>query len=127
MEAGQKDQDLEDKLRKEWSGIFSNWIVPGAMEYAQGGLQIPQSITDASSDYRRQEDIVECFLQECCVRNTGLEVSSKAIWSAFETWCKETDCEPHSRTWFGRQLTMKGLDKRKSRVMKRAGVALKDC
>ncbi|MGK7753765.1 phage/plasmid primase, P4 family [Roseovarius sp. C03] len=65
------DRLLGARLREEAPGIF-NWMLEGAIEYLQDGLQIPDAIRAATADYRSESDPVGVFLKEECVIS-GLE------------------------------------------------------
>lgn len=60
------DVNLPDKLAKESDAIFT-WIVQGAREYLQRGLDIPQAILDNNVAERAKQDVVQRFAKECLV------------------------------------------------------------
>ena len=64
--AEKRDSELADKLKEEWPGILQ-WIVDGCVEWQRDGLQPPQAVTEATSDYLDSQDLVGQWLTECCV------------------------------------------------------------
>lgn len=82
------DQDLPDKLRAEESGILA-WLIRGCMQWQTMGLAPPQVIVDATAEYRRAEDILADFLEECCHIDPLAEVSASELYDAFKEWFKE--------------------------------------
>ena len=70
------------------------WIVRGAVEwYSDGGLRPPSAVVEASEDYRRSQDRVAQFIEECCEVGDGFEepmmVGSLGLYPAYMGWCKE--------------------------------------
>ncbi len=57
------DVHLADKLKAEAPGIL-NWIIQGALDYQQHGLTEPDSVIEATDEYRKAEDKVARFLSE---------------------------------------------------------------
>lgn len=60
------DRDLPRKLRLEKQGVFA-WMVKGALDYLQRGLQVPAGITAATADYREESDPIGAFIRHACV------------------------------------------------------------
>lgn len=59
------DRLLPQKLRAEAEGVFA-WMVEGAVEYLNSGLDIPQSVRAASDDYRQESDAIGTFIRLAC-------------------------------------------------------------
>jgi putative DNA primase/helicase len=49
----QQDKGLEEKLRKEASGIL-NWLIEGAARWKREGLKAPEAILNATDEYRER-------------------------------------------------------------------------
>ena len=98
VEAGHKpkDPDLMDKLEGEYSGIL-NWMIQGCREWQAGGLQVPESITTATDEYRQQQDVIGQWFADCCHVNPDLSdvrVRVTAVNESFEFWQKNTGAAP---------------------------------
>ena len=52
-----RNPHLLDELRKEWEGILA-WCVRGCLEWQQDGLKPPPIVIQATSEYRREEDLI---------------------------------------------------------------------
>tara|TARA_R110002020_G_scaffold368536_2_gene580344 strand:+ start:2724 stop:4979 length:2256 start_codon:yes stop_codon:yes gene_type:complete len=50
------DKTLQGKLDREKAGI-SNWLIEGFREYRKQGEGVCQAVTDATSDYRNDQDV----------------------------------------------------------------------
>jgi putative DNA primase/helicase len=60
------DKTLKAKLlAKERDGIFT-WMVAGALDYLQGGLQVPDGVRAATAEYREESDPIGAFLRHGC-------------------------------------------------------------
>ena len=57
------DLRLGEKLRAEAPGIL-NWIIAGALDWQEHGLTEPDSVIEATDEYRKAEDKVARFLAE---------------------------------------------------------------
>lgn len=85
----QKDSHLEEKLMKNRQGILK-WIVDGAREWHENGLQIPECIMNAVDAVAKEQDYVGQFIADCLVYlpdKKDLKISTTAMYDAFEWWC----------------------------------------
>ena len=106
----ERDEHLAARLADEASGIL-NWIVAGAVDWHRRGLDEPDSVRVATSNYRTAEDHLGKFLADACdTANSAGSVAAKALRAAYETWCDEAGENPWSATRFGRELTGRGYD-----------------
>ena len=105
--------DLDLRILREAPGILA-WLVRGCLLYQREGINPPKDITEATEKYRRGEDLLADFIDECCVREPGARSKSSVLYSRFVDWYHENvgKDEP-SGTWFGKQLSQK-FDKDKS-------------
>lgn len=88
----QRDPDLKEKLQAELPGILA-WLVRGVMEYRKHGLAIPQSVIDATKEYRRAEDNIQDFIDECCLvdhDDPDCKVDFKSLYGRFKSWWAES-------------------------------------
>ncbi len=60
------DRALPRKLRAEADAILS-WMVEGALEYLNGGLNIPEAVRAASAEYRQESDAIGSFIRIACI------------------------------------------------------------
>ena len=93
-----KDPHLPAKLRAEASGIL-NWAIRGCLEWQRHGLHEPAAMRAAAASYRKDEDRLADFLEDCT--EPGDAVASGVLYRAYETWCVDRGEKP----WTQRALT----------------------
>jgi P4 family phage/plasmid primase-like protien len=93
------------------------WVVAGAIEWAQHGLQPPEVVLTASRSYQDEMDRVGQFVRECCEvaptsEYTGVYAGTAKAWAeplthgmgglypAYQSWCKEGGFHSLSRMKF---------------------------
>jgi putative DNA primase/helicase len=79
--------ELIADLMTEAPGIL-NWLVAGAIDWAEAGLQPPEAVTKATQTLRDESDPIGEFLRECCL-GTGDEsdwISRATFVEAFNFW-----------------------------------------
>ncbi len=116
--------DLDRQILREASGILA-WLVRGCLKYQQDGINPPKDITEATEKYRRGEDLLADFIDECCVREPGARSKSSLLYSRFVDWYHENvgKDEP-SGTWFGKQLSQKFYKDKSNGCVVYFGIAL---
>lgn len=98
------DINLFANLVKIYPHILG-WIVEGAVEYHEIGLDPPKSILEATKSYKRDEDIIGRWIESDCEKNLKAESGATTLYHSFVEFYHETigDKEP-SQNWFGKQL-----------------------
>ena len=79
------DRKMPEKLMAEVDGIIA-WVVQGAMDYFQNGLNIPEEIRAENLKYRESEDIFGQFLEETCEIGNDFKAQSSFIYKAYREW-----------------------------------------
>lgn len=103
-----RDNELADKLKKEWPGIL-NWLLAGCLEWQRNGLQEPDEVTYATNDYREEQDPIKDFFDSCCTIDPFGVVPVSTIKERYEKWCAENSIESHlSAQDFNAALRQKG-------------------
>jgi len=99
--------DLDQQLRKEAPGILA-WLVRGCLLWQKHGLKPPRKITEATEKYRRDEDLLADYIDECCIREPGAKCSASELYGRFVTWYHANiGVKEPSGHWFGKQLSQK--------------------
>ena len=82
------DKHLRDTLRAEMSGILT-WVVEGAQQWRQRGLDPPAVVTDATDEYQNAEDpLVEFISDRCTLDPDGIETFT-ALFAAYGGWAEK--------------------------------------
>jgi putative DNA primase/helicase len=106
------DKKLEDKLKAESMGILK-WAIEGAMMWQSEGLNPPDVIQNAGNEYRKEMDVIEAFIDECCVTNDSYKVKASELFDAYKKWANETNnWEGMTNNKFGREITKRFERKR---------------
>lgn len=91
------DLELADKVQAEASGILA-WLVRGCLEWQEQGLNPPAKVLEATAEYRRDEDLLADFIDEC-----GYIPEQKPE----DTWVNATFIYDVFRWWFKRNISAK--------------------
>ncbi len=92
------------------------WAVAGARLWREGGLRPSDAVERATADYRKEQDTVGDFLDECCVFGVGLKVSNPDIRKAYEAWALANGERPMSATAFSLRLKHHGIVKDRTKT-----------
>lgn len=105
--------DLDRQIVPEYSGVLA-WLIRGCLLYQRDGINPPRAVTEATEKYRRNEDLLADFIDQCCTLDPGAKSKSSVLYNSFIVWYHENigKDEP-SGTWFGTQLHQK-FDREKS-------------
>lgn len=119
----ERDKHLGRKLAEEATGIL-NWIVEGARMWYADGLCVPEAVMAVTRAYREESDPIGQFMQQWVVSGCGPgeTISAKALYAAYELWCKEMAMEPRPQRKFGLSMTDRGIPKIKIGVLYYQGV-----
>ncbi|MDR2728719.1 MAG: hypothetical protein LBB56_06255 [Chitinispirillales bacterium] len=85
----EQDKGLKDKLKtiENISGIF-NWCLDGLCLYRDEGLFPPQSVIDATDEYRQDSDKISNFFKDC-MQQSSFNSKMSDVYSRFVDWCRE--------------------------------------
>ena len=86
----EQDKGLKTFFRQpeNKSGIL-NWLLTGLKLLKSDGLKQPQSVRDATAQYRADSDVIGQFISECLVENRKFDTQLKNVHAAYEKWCDE--------------------------------------
>lgn len=83
-----RDFHLAEKLRDEASGIL-NWCLEGLREWQRSGPKVPDSVSKATEEYRRSQNVVKRFFDECIEAGSRSDyVETGRLYKVFEAWAK---------------------------------------
>jgi putative DNA primase/helicase len=106
--AGRANTKLAAELRAELPGIL-NWAIQGCLDWQNNGLNPPEKVAIATEAYRKEQDVIGQFVQECC--QTGkdyLQCKASLLYRAYATWAEENGHFALSQKRFGSYLTAHG-------------------
>jgi len=96
------DRDLLEKLKAEAPGILS-WLVRGCLKWQESGIKRPDSVQNATTEYRQDEDIIGKFISERCETGAVWQVQASTLFAAFRDWCTDFGYAIN-QTRFGKEM-----------------------
>lgn len=104
-----RDADLKDKLLAEEGQEIMQWVVDGALAWQKRGLDVPQSIKEASQAYFDNEDIIGQFMEDTMVEDPhGFETTSD-LYTRFKSWCESSGLSVWTMHTFRKDLIDRGV------------------
>lgn len=83
----EQDKDLKTTFAKpeNMSGIL-NWMLEGYKMFRSQGLKMPDSVINATDDYRKASDKIAQFCEACLVSKPGAMLRSKSVYNRYKQW-----------------------------------------
>jgi putative DNA primase/helicase len=104
-----RDPELTEKLREEWPGILE-WMIEGALAWAEQGLRPPEAVTIATQAYLEAEDALSAWLDECCDRGDPSAWEKTGIlFASWRSWADKAGEHPGTMKRFVQNLETRGL------------------
>jgi putative DNA primase/helicase len=111
----EEDRELASKLRAEWPGIL-NWLLTGCIEWQRGGLGEPPEVTQATADYRAEQDRLTDFWETRCVFQPDTFTSRADLYAAYSAWAEKAREAPMDRaTLFEEVRRLSGITEYRQR------------
>ena len=98
-----------------------NWALEGLTEWRHRGLAAPAEVTNATCDYRSEQDMLQHFLNERCVPDPGAETPASELYAAYKGWCEAAGEPPLCKRDFGLALQDRGFQKARSGSQQEVG------
>jgi len=119
-----QDKMLEEKLRKEASGIL-NWLLEGTLKWQKDGLLAPAIVLDATEEYKGEMDVIGNFIKNRCIAKAGLKIRIWELYKAYSDWCDTNNEHAVSERFFTMRLKDMGYEQcRNSEARFWAGLGL---
>lgn len=83
-----KEKNLKETLLLELSGIL-NWCLEGYKNYLAHGFVEPASMTEKTSDFREEVNIVKQFVDDWCETGPLCRETNSRLIQAFILYCKQ--------------------------------------
>lgn len=98
------DPDLFDKLKSELSGIFS-WSIAGLHRLLdQNRFTDSLETRQLMMDYRRANNPILCFVEDCCEVGDEHETAKSEIYDRYKSYCRDSGFTAMNRENFFREL-----------------------
>jgi putative DNA primase/helicase len=112
FEGRRADPKLPDKLRAELAGVFA-WMVEGCLEWQEHGLEEPETVTEATKQYREEMDTLAAFLDETCVVGANHRVLAERLYQRYAMWCDKSGEHKDPKKAFVARLEERGFSRRR--------------
>jgi putative DNA primase/helicase len=103
-----RDEQLKPKLRTEASGIL-NWMLHGLADYSKDGMQYPQKVQSATSQYRESQDVMALFIKARCVLDEHAETRFTELYEAYKSWADSAQEYKMAERKFSESLKKRGF------------------
>jgi putative DNA primase/helicase len=105
----EQDPTLSDRLIAELPGIL-NWAIAGCLEWQRAGRLIaPRAVLESTQTYRDEQDVLDDFVREHCIRDRTASVPFGELHKAYVAWAGETMERPISSRAFANALQERGF------------------
>ena len=84
-------QNYADVLVEKAGPAILSWAIEGAMNFIRNDhkLTIPDSVDEATEEYRAQEDWLENFIGARCIKEPGSKAGARDLYLAYKDWASE--------------------------------------
>jgi P4 family phage/plasmid primase-like protien len=122
----ERDPLLIDKLKAEAQHILA-WMVEGCVEWQREKLTVlPSIVASQTADYRKDQDVIGRWLDECVVFVDGAEVEKAELYDNYREWALANGLKPASNVSIGRRIPERGIAQRMSHGVRLwCGISLK--
>jgi putative DNA primase/helicase len=103
----ERDPDLTEKFKTEWSGILQ-WMIEGCLEWQRHGLQPPDAVTAATAEYLHAEDAVARWVDECCILDPQAWESVGELYLSYRRWADSAGEYVSTKKQFSQNLEARG-------------------
>jgi putative DNA primase/helicase len=108
FDGDRQDPKLPEKLRSELAGVLA-WMVEGCLEWQEHGLGEPESVRDATDQYRAEMDTLAAFIEDRCVVREGMVAPATPLYKQYQMWCDDAGEKPETQKMFGMRLRERGF------------------
>lgn len=125
--AEERDKALPLKLRtpENQEGILA-WMVKGAQAWYADGLMTPQPVTDATTSYRMESDLIQQWINERCIMAPNAVGAANILYQNYRQWLSEAGESMQAQRVFAQGLITHGVTKiRRTMGYVYQGLALK--
>ena len=109
----EQDKNLLAKLQGELPGIL-NWALEGNRQWRDIGLEPPDEVRAAVSQYREEMDLLGQFIEEFCISDDCRPIKSSLLLTCYNAWAVKLGGEMLSAVSFSQRMEARGFEKRRS-------------
>ena len=104
-------KNYADYLAENAGEYIMKWLIEGAEKIIRNrfNANVPKTVTQAISKYKRDNDWLSHFLDECCEKGEGYETGSGKFYSEYRSYCARTGEFTRSTTDFYNAIEQAGF------------------
>jgi P4 family phage/plasmid primase-like protien len=113
-----RDPAIKETLKdtaKAGAAILA-WAVRGCLDWQKQGLAVPEKVTVATDQYRRDQDPLREFILSSCVLSENVKAPASSLRSEYESWCREAGEKPIYGAAWGEALRSRGCTQDRQRL-----------
>jgi hypothetical protein len=88
-------------------------MVEGCLEWQEHGLEEPETVTEATKQYREEMDTLAAFLDETCVVGAGHRVLAERLYQHYAMWCDKSGEHKDPKKAFVARFEERGFSRRR--------------
>lgn len=96
---GREDPTLREDLELAADGVLS-WAIAGLFNYQNEGLNAPEKVMAATTEYRAENDDVKQFIADRCALHVNGRITRASLHHEYMDWAKDSGAEQLSATDF---------------------------
>lgn len=111
--AGER-KDYAEILFTQAGGAVLAWMIEGARRFIANGYKLtpPTVVREALADYRKSNDWLGAFMEECCDLGENYAVSSKELYQRYTAYCQMSGDYRRDSRDFANAMKSAGFDKK---------------
>ena len=109
------DHDLEHKLEDEYPGILA-WMINGAQEWFDRGLDAPDSITKPTNRYFSEQDTLGAWIEDKTRRSVKAITPSSVLCASYNHFLYDRGLPAMDSSVFGRSMSARGFKGKNIRI-----------
>ena len=106
------DKNLKYKLRHEFPSILA-WAVEGCIKWQNEGIDDPECVKNATSEYKQEMDLIAGFVEQCVIIDyeSDNRVQASDLFAVYSKWAKQNNEWEMSSKRFFMEIAKKVPDK----------------
>ena len=111
--AGER-KDCAEILFTQAGGAVLAWMIEGARRFIANGYKLtpPTVVQAALADYRKSNDWLGAFMEDCCELGENFAASSKELYQRYTTYCQVSGDYRRDSRDFANAMKSAGFDKK---------------
>ena len=108
-----RDPQMLGKLKGEGAEVLG-WLIQGASEWLEHGIDVPAAIRTASDEYASTMDALGNWIDDRCEREPDGTEAAKLLYRSYADWKRDRGEHPVSETRWSEQLVSRGFERYRS-------------